>query len=341
MPGASRASPAARVRIAARSSSGAVSLSRNPLAPAPQRAVDVVVEVEGGQDEDPGCGSVRVGGDGAGGLDAVEDRHPDVHQDDVGVVLADHGDGLRAVRGLAQYLHVGRRADHDHEAAAYQCLVAASDDGGGQDRAGHEADDDQRGPAGGDGGDGVQGHGDIGDSPSSCPQVQRRQRGEQDERQRGAGEPPPERRGHGGHGVRHPAAGVPCGSRCPGRPVRYEKSEGNGYQRDRDHVYGHQPGFGEAVGGQAAEQGSPSGRIDSAQHISIGTGTLPARAGCSLPRATRLCRSGSRMEGPARAALLPGRAPRAGAAQRLVLPAGRAGEDDRGRRTRLPDQQFR
>ena len=182
MPGASRASPAARVRIAARSSSGAVSLSRNPLAPAPQRAVDVVVEVEGVQDEDPGCGSVRVGGDGAGGLDAVEDRHPDVHQDDVGVVLADHGDGLRAVRGLAQYLHVGRRADHDHEAAAYQCLVAASDDGGGQDRAGHEADDDQRGPAGGDGGDGVQGHDDIDDSPSSCPQVQGRQRDGEDER---------------------------------------------------------------------------------------------------------------------------------------------------------------
>jgi hypothetical protein len=39
------------------------------------------------------------------------------------VVLADQGDGFGAVRGLAQYLHVGRRADHDHEAAAYQCLV--------------------------------------------------------------------------------------------------------------------------------------------------------------------------------------------------------------------------
>src|ERR1700742_3618487 len=35
--------------------------------------VDVVVEVEGGQDEDPGGGGVRVGSDRPGGLDSVED----------------------------------------------------------------------------------------------------------------------------------------------------------------------------------------------------------------------------------------------------------------------------
>ena len=40
-------------------------------------------------------GRAGVGGDGPGGLDAVEDRHPDVHQDHVGVVLPDQGDGLR------------------------------------------------------------------------------------------------------------------------------------------------------------------------------------------------------------------------------------------------------
>ena len=36
-------------------------------------------------------------------------------------------------------------------------------------------------------------------------------------------------------------------------------------------------------------------------HISIRTGTSTARAGCSLPRATRRCRSASRTEGPTRA----------------------------------------
>ena len=43
------------------------------------------------------------------------------------MVLAGQGDGFGAVRGLAQYFHVGRRADHDHEAAAYQCLVVGND----------------------------------------------------------------------------------------------------------------------------------------------------------------------------------------------------------------------
>ena len=63
-----------------------------------------------------------------GGLDTVEDRHPDVHEDDVGVVLAGQGDGFGAVRGLAQDLHVGRRLDHNLEAAPYQGLVVGDDD---------------------------------------------------------------------------------------------------------------------------------------------------------------------------------------------------------------------
>ena len=48
---------------------------------------------------------------------------PDVHQDHVGVVLADQADGFGAVPGFAQHLHVGSRPHHDHEAAAYQGLV--------------------------------------------------------------------------------------------------------------------------------------------------------------------------------------------------------------------------
>ena len=53
--GASSASPAATTRTAASRSSGRVSLSRKPLAPARSAVEDVLVEVEGGQDEHPGA----------------------------------------------------------------------------------------------------------------------------------------------------------------------------------------------------------------------------------------------------------------------------------------------
>ena len=49
----------------------------------PQRVVDVLVQVEGGQDEDPRA--ARAGaGELPGGLDAVHAGHAHVHQDDVG-----------------------------------------------------------------------------------------------------------------------------------------------------------------------------------------------------------------------------------------------------------------
>ncbi len=39
------------------------------------------------------------------------------------MVLADQVDGLGAVRGLAQHLHVGSCSHHDHEAAADERLI--------------------------------------------------------------------------------------------------------------------------------------------------------------------------------------------------------------------------
>ena len=51
--GASSASPAATTRTASNSRSAVTSLSRKPLAPGAQRVVDVLVEVERGQDEHP------------------------------------------------------------------------------------------------------------------------------------------------------------------------------------------------------------------------------------------------------------------------------------------------
>ena len=83
------------MRTAATSCSGVTSLSRKPLAPGVQRGVDVLVEVERGEDDDPAVPPGPGGEDPPGGLQAVHLRHPDVHQHHVGPVLEHGGHGLR------------------------------------------------------------------------------------------------------------------------------------------------------------------------------------------------------------------------------------------------------
>ena len=83
----------------------------------------VLVQLECGEDDDP-----RAARDLASGFDAVETRHADVHQDDIGPFLADEVDRLLAVAGLAGDPHVGLRL-HDHaKARAHQGLVVGDDD---------------------------------------------------------------------------------------------------------------------------------------------------------------------------------------------------------------------
>ena len=123
MRGAIRASPAATTRTALSRSTGSVSLSRNPLAPGPQRLVHVLVEVERRQDHDPGRRERLVAGDPAGRLEAVHHRHPDVHQHHVGVLAGGEGDGLGAVARLADDLDVGLAGEQHREAAAHEHLV--------------------------------------------------------------------------------------------------------------------------------------------------------------------------------------------------------------------------
>jgi hypothetical protein len=53
--------------------------------PGPQRVVDVLVEVEGGQDQHAGVAGLD---HPLGRGDAVQDRHPDVHENDIGPDLA-------------------------------------------------------------------------------------------------------------------------------------------------------------------------------------------------------------------------------------------------------------
>jgi hypothetical protein len=66
-----------------------------------ERAEGVVVDLEGGEHDHPDPSEVRVLGDGAGGFDAVNLRHADVHENDVGSSTAGEVDGVTSICGLA------------------------------------------------------------------------------------------------------------------------------------------------------------------------------------------------------------------------------------------------
>src|SRR4051794_7310011 len=74
--GDSRASPAATVRIPASSSSGSTPFAEEPARARPQRREDVLVNLEGGQDQHLHPVQVLVGADRPGRLQSVEVGHP-------------------------------------------------------------------------------------------------------------------------------------------------------------------------------------------------------------------------------------------------------------------------
>jgi hypothetical protein len=83
----------------------------------------VLVEIEGRDDHD-GQGVLDAwASELAGGLDAVDARHPDVEEADVGTQLACHGDRLVTVRCLADDLDPGLRVEDHGEPGADQELV--------------------------------------------------------------------------------------------------------------------------------------------------------------------------------------------------------------------------
>jgi hypothetical protein len=69
-----------------------------------QPVVDVLVEIEGREDEDARGGFHRR--EAPGRLEPVDVGHPDVHQRDVGCKAPDGGDGLLAVGSFAEDLDV-------------------------------------------------------------------------------------------------------------------------------------------------------------------------------------------------------------------------------------------
>jgi hypothetical protein len=82
-----------------------------------QRLEDVLVEPKRGQDQH------ALSREPPGGFDAVDSRHPDVHQHDVGCVLAGGSDGLLAVACLGDDLDVAGGLEHGFEPRPHHRLI--------------------------------------------------------------------------------------------------------------------------------------------------------------------------------------------------------------------------
>src|ERR1700683_780365 len=99
-------------------------LQREPARPGAQRLEDVLVQVERGEDEDPGAGTTASFGKNLPrGLDPVQHRHPDVHDDDGRGEAGRELDRLPAVGRLADDLQVVLGVDQRGERGTEQRLV--------------------------------------------------------------------------------------------------------------------------------------------------------------------------------------------------------------------------
>ncbi len=114
-------SPPATTRTAWRSSSGSMSLSRNPLAPArsASKTYSSISKVVSTMTRTAGNRSTIA----AVAFDAVEHGHSHVHQHDVGPGRGDHLDGLGTVGCLTDHLQVVAVVEQAPEAGPHECLV--------------------------------------------------------------------------------------------------------------------------------------------------------------------------------------------------------------------------
>jgi hypothetical protein len=103
-------------------------LEQEPTRTGAQPVVDVLVEVEGGDDEDLRRGRPGVGDDAPGRLDTVEDRHSNVHQHHVGTFAKYDIDRFRTVTCFADHVDVGSRAQQHGEATADERLIVGDHD---------------------------------------------------------------------------------------------------------------------------------------------------------------------------------------------------------------------
>ena len=93
-----------------------------------ERFVDVLVTFEGGEDQDFDAGHALVGTDPPGCLQTIDAGHPDVHQHDVGAMLACERDGLGAVFGLTDDFDVVSGVQQHAKAGADQRLIVGEQD---------------------------------------------------------------------------------------------------------------------------------------------------------------------------------------------------------------------
>ena len=103
-------------------------LQQEPAGAGTQRLVDVLVEVERGEDDDPRRRQRVVARDPPGRLEAVHHRHPNVHQHHVGPFAGGECNRLGAVARLADHLDVGLAGEQHREAAADERLVVGDHD---------------------------------------------------------------------------------------------------------------------------------------------------------------------------------------------------------------------
>jgi len=102
---------------------GAGVLEEEAARPVAERGVDVLVEVERGDDDDPGRRGDPGAGEQAQRLQTVHAGHADVEQQHVRAGPAGQGDRLDPVGGLADEFHVRLGTDDHAEARAYHRLV--------------------------------------------------------------------------------------------------------------------------------------------------------------------------------------------------------------------------
>jgi hypothetical protein len=91
-------------------------LQEEAAGPRAQRLEDVLVSLEGGQDDDPDLRQVVVGGDLSGRFEPVHLRHPDVHEDHVRAVPAGQLHSLPSLGGLSHDLDAAGGLQEDSKA---------------------------------------------------------------------------------------------------------------------------------------------------------------------------------------------------------------------------------
>jgi hypothetical protein len=102
-------------------------LEEKATGPCGEGVVDVAVEVEGGQHDHPAVREVLK--DPPGGLQAIDVRHPDIHEHHVGPEPARFGQGLGSVGGLADHGDAAGGEDHA-EPGADQVLIVGDENPG-------------------------------------------------------------------------------------------------------------------------------------------------------------------------------------------------------------------